>query len=148
MSSTETSTPTSTTKRTGNDEVTDIIRNENSESKSREVSPKLVVGGRKYGRRSRPQSAVSFDSSPSESDEDQRAANDQNSSAADKVRSKRVSQVCSMLPLAVAAIDSTGTVQGQCDVVAKRTAVNRHLPNVISVTFLPFSEGPTVGVTK
>lgn len=94
MSSTEATSPTSTTTRspqkTDNDEVTDIIRNENGESKSREVSPKLVVGGRKYGRRSRPQSAVAFDSSQSDSDDDQ-LNNDRNVHTADKGRSKRVS---------------------------------------------------------
>lgn len=94
MSSIEAASPTSTTNRPSqkpdNDEVTDIVRNGNGESKSREVSPKLVVGGRKYGRRSRPQSAVAFDSSQSESDDDQNA-HDRNTSAADKARSKRVS---------------------------------------------------------
>lgn len=41
-----------------------------SESKSREVSPKLVVRGKKYGRRSRPQSVAAFESSQSDSEED------------------------------------------------------------------------------
>lgn len=95
MSSTEATSPTSTTNRspqkTDNDEVTDIIRNENGESKSREVSPKLVVGGRKYGRRSRPQSAVAFDSSQSDSEDDQQT-NDRNAHTTDKGRSKRVSR--------------------------------------------------------
>lgn len=40
------------------------------ESKSREVSPKLVVRGKKYGRRSRPQSVAPFESSQSDSEED------------------------------------------------------------------------------
>lgn len=57
-----------------NDEVNAIItinKNQNvNESKSREVSPKLVVGGKKYGRRSRPQSAAPFESSQSDSEED------------------------------------------------------------------------------
>lgn len=39
-------------------------------SKSREVSPKLVVRGKKYGRRSRPQSVAAFESSQSDSEED------------------------------------------------------------------------------
>lgn len=57
-----------------NEEVNDINKNKNeSESKSREVSPKLIVGGKKYGRRSRPQSAASFDSSQSDSEEDSKA---------------------------------------------------------------------------
>lgn len=88
---TTTSTNRSPQRTADNDEVTDIVRNENGESKSREVSPKLVVGGKKYGRRSRPQSAVAFDSSPSESDDDQ-SGYDRNGTAADKVRSKRVSK--------------------------------------------------------
>lgn len=41
-----------------------------AESKSREVSPKLVVRGKKYGRRSRPQSVAPFESSQSDSEED------------------------------------------------------------------------------
>ncbi|XP_031631697.1 blastoderm-specific protein 25D isoform X2 [Contarinia nasturtii] len=40
------------------------------EAKSREVSPKLVVRGKKYGRRSRPQSVAPFESSQSDSEED------------------------------------------------------------------------------
>lgn len=40
------------------------------DSKSREVSPKLVVRGKKYGRRSRPQSVAPFESSQSDSEED------------------------------------------------------------------------------
>lgn len=39
-------------------------------AKSREVSPKLVVRGKKYGRRSRPQSVAAFESSQSDSEED------------------------------------------------------------------------------
>lgn len=39
-------------------------------AKSREVSPKLVVRGKKYGRRSRPQSVAPFESSQSDSEED------------------------------------------------------------------------------
>lgn len=41
-----------------------------NDSKSREVSPKLVVRGKKYGRRSRPQSAAMFESSQSDLEED------------------------------------------------------------------------------
>lgn len=41
-----------------------------ADSKSREVSPKLVVRGKKYGRRSRPQSVAPFESSQSDSEED------------------------------------------------------------------------------
>lgn len=41
-----------------------------NDSKSREVSPKLVVRGKKYGRRSRPQSAAMFESSQSDSEGD------------------------------------------------------------------------------
>lgn len=41
-----------------------------NEAKSREVSPKLVVRGKKYGRRSRPQSVAAFESSQSDSEED------------------------------------------------------------------------------
>lgn len=98
MSSTEAASPTSTATTTtttttinrspqnnDSDEVIDIIKNENGELKSREVSPKLVVGGRKYGRRSRPQSAVAYDSSQTDSDDDQQ-------NATDKMRSKRVSE--------------------------------------------------------
>lgn len=43
---------------------------EASAAKSREVSPKLVVRGKKYGRRSRPQSVAPFESSQSDSEED------------------------------------------------------------------------------
>lgn len=54
-----------------NDEIDDINKTlPNNEPKSREVSPKLVVGGKKYGRRSRPQSATAFESSESDSEED------------------------------------------------------------------------------
>ncbi|XP_055309722.1 blastoderm-specific protein 25D isoform X2 [Sitodiplosis mosellana] len=49
-----------------NEEVTTMY----DESKSREVSPKLVVRGKKYGRRSRPQSVAPFESSQSDSEED------------------------------------------------------------------------------
>lgn len=48
------------------------------QSPSREVSPKFIVGGKKYGRRSRPQSA-SFDSQ-SDSDNEYLAQTDQNNS--------------------------------------------------------------------
>lgn len=82
-----------------NDEVNTIIQcRADGETKSREVSPKLVVGGKKYGRRSRPQSAIAFNSSPSESDDDDeqhQSAHDRNANnntASDKVRSKRVSK--------------------------------------------------------
>lgn len=54
-------------------EITSIMnRNDSCDngSKSREVSPKLVVRGKKYGRRSRPQSAAPFESSQSDSEED------------------------------------------------------------------------------
>lgn len=44
--------------------------NNKNDSKSREVSPKLVVRGKKYGRRSRPQSAAMLESSQSDSDYD------------------------------------------------------------------------------
>lgn len=44
--------------------------NNKNDSKSREVSPKLVVRGKKYGRRSRPQSAAMLESSQSDSDGD------------------------------------------------------------------------------
>lgn len=57
-----------------NKEVSDINKCSNeTESKSREVSPKLIVGGKKYGRRSRPQSAAPFDSSQSDSEDDSKA---------------------------------------------------------------------------
>lgn len=70
------------------DEVDDINKNgANSESKSREVSPKLVVGSKKYGRRSRPQSAA-FDSSQSDSDE-----HDTSLSKRDKFKSKTTQKV-------------------------------------------------------
>lgn len=69
-----------------NKEVNDINKNSNQiESKSREVSPKLIVGGKKYGRRSRPQSAVAFDSSQSDSEED--------STATDRSRSRNSQRV-------------------------------------------------------
>lgn len=48
------------------------------QSPSREVSPKFIVGGKKYGRRSRPQSA-SFDSQ-SDSDNEYLTQNDQQNS--------------------------------------------------------------------
>lgn len=44
-------------------------------SKSREVSPKLVVAGKKYGRRSRPQSAAFDTSSQSDSDGSEHTTN-------------------------------------------------------------------------
>lgn len=73
------STPFNTEYDDHNDEVNTIVKiNKDqcvSESKSREVSPKLVVGGRKYGRRSRPQSAAPFESSQSDSEEDYEFAN-------------------------------------------------------------------------
>lgn len=50
-----------------NDETTASMYDE---AKSREVSPKLVVRGKKYGRRSRPQSVAPFESSQSDSEED------------------------------------------------------------------------------
>lgn len=43
--------------------------------KSREVSPKLVVAGKKYGRRSRPQSAAFDTSSQSDSDGSEHTTN-------------------------------------------------------------------------
>lgn len=50
-------------------------------SKSREVSPKLVVAGKKYGRRSRPQS-VAFDSlHQSDSDESDHSTNEKKSNS-------------------------------------------------------------------
>lgn len=49
---------------------TDDVTTMYDESKSREVSPKLVVRGKKYGRRSRPQSVAPFESSQSDSEED------------------------------------------------------------------------------
>lgn len=61
-----------------------------NESRSREVSPKLVVRGKKYGRRSRPQSAAQFESSQSDSEEDydcaKRSAHDATSKSYQKVR--------------------------------------------------------------
>lgn len=64
----------------------------NTESKSREVSPKLVVRGKKYGRRSRPQSAAQFESSQSDSEEDydcaKRSAHDTTSKSYQKVGHK------------------------------------------------------------
>lgn len=63
-----------------------------TESKSREVSPKLVVRGKKYGRRSRPQSAAQFESSQSDSEEDydcaKRSPHDQTSKSYQKVSNK------------------------------------------------------------
>lgn len=53
-----------------NNHTTDDTTTMYEESKSREVSPKLVVRGKKYGRRSRPQSVAPFESSQSDSEED------------------------------------------------------------------------------
>lgn len=53
-----------------NNQSTDDVTTMYDESKSREVSPKLVVRGKKYGRRSRPQSVAPFESSQSDSEED------------------------------------------------------------------------------
>lgn len=50
-----------------------------NESSDREVSPKFIVGAKKYGRRSRPQ-FIGSDSSPSESDEPDRETVNSNSS--------------------------------------------------------------------
>lgn len=86
----------STIGESGNDSVddanpVDII------SKSREVSPILVVAGKKYGRRSRPQSAAAFDSSSSHSDSDASegaaAINEQNT-AMGLDTSKKSQKVC------------------------------------------------------
>lgn len=57
------------------------------QSPSREVSPKFIVGGKKYGRRSRPQSA-SFDSQ-SDSDNEYLTQNDQQNS--NTMKSQKVS---------------------------------------------------------
>lgn len=56
----------SSPKNGSNEETTTMY----ADSKSREVSPKLVVRGKKYGRRSRPQSVAPFESSQSDSEED------------------------------------------------------------------------------
>lgn len=75
-----------------NEEVSNINKSSNeTESKSREVSPKLIVGGKKYGRRSRPQSAAPFDSSQSDSEDDSktehsRSRNSQRVSVSDCTR--------------------------------------------------------------
>lgn len=50
--------------------TSNVNNNSKNDSQSREVSPKLVVRGKKYGRRSRPQSAAMFESSQSDSDGD------------------------------------------------------------------------------
>lgn len=58
-------------------------------SPSREVSPKLIVGTKKYGRRSRPQSVVTiFDSSQSDTDNDD--YDEQNISSSDDKKLKKV----------------------------------------------------------
>lgn len=54
------------------------IDKNSSESRSREVSPKLVVGGKKYGRRSRPHSAIAFDSQ-SDSEEESKSRSSKSS---------------------------------------------------------------------
>lgn len=59
---------------------------------TREVSPKFVVGGKKYGRRSRPQSA-SFDSQ-SDSDNEYSTQDDQQNSKTMKSQKVSTSIVC------------------------------------------------------
>lgn len=88
-----------------NDEISIALEQNTScdnESKSREVSPKLVVRGKKYGRRSRPQSAAQFDSSQSDSEEDydcaKRSANDETSKSNQKVTTEKRIIIFGFLP--------------------------------------------------
>lgn len=79
----------------GNNSVDDANPVELS-SKSREVSPILVVAGKKYGRRSRPQSAATFGSSSSHSDSDASEGGTvyDNTSAMGSDRSSKSQKVC------------------------------------------------------
>ncbi|XP_055856016.1 blastoderm-specific protein 25D isoform X2 [Episyrphus balteatus] len=62
-----------------NEPEDDKLPDSQNESSDREVSPKFVVGAKKYGRRSRPQ-FIGSDSSPSESDDpDRETVNSSNS---------------------------------------------------------------------